>query len=178
MAVRSFKLSVHVGPASVFYGAEYDPPVRGCGGSFGVIYRGGSLHGLGYDALCELGNGQHAVALDQDVGTIVGERPTMSADDDLIDIVSFELFMERAGCGMSGGPLCTILRSFNERTATAIDRLLEPRHREELVEWCNSIPRFRWQRKRRKFQIFYSSGGFVDIPDENLVALRRYYRSR
>lgn len=174
MAQRTFKLQLESHGREIYYNLEYEPPVKSCGGYLGSIHPGGHLHGLEYDALEKLGNGLHAVELDDHDPSDRGNQEVLSADNSLVSAVSFALFMEKVGAATFADAVCTILRSFNANTADAIYLLLDERYRSDLNDFARSIPRFRFIRRLRPIGIL-TSNGFERLSDENLDAIRRHF---
>ncbi len=175
MTVRAFKLLLEMHPDRVYYSLEYDPPVKNCGGYLGSVYEGGGLFSMPYASLRALGDGVHSVEVDEHVQSERGAEPGYSDTQKLVNSASIALFMERAGGCNGGTTFCTILKTFTPQTGAAIYPLLDQGHREELARYARSIPRFRWERRFRKFEIFHSSGSSELIPDENLVAIRKFF---
>jgi len=173
MAARRFKLTLWVHADRLFYELAYDPPVKNLGGSIGIVYENGGLHGMSFGALRALGNGTHVVELDETIHDPRGDEPADSDDAALIERVALAVFMQRVDAENESVVLVRIAMGFNERTAQQIDTMLSPDERASLSRFAAQIPRFRW---RRRYYGLLSSAGATKVPDENLVTLKKFYR--
>jgi hypothetical protein len=176
MSPRRYKLRIHVSEPEIFYHWNYDPPVRNCGGGAGYVNPGGTMHGISYDVLKSLGEGEHAVEFDETVRSKHGRLPpTWTNDDVLFRLVRGKLFAETVGACVAGDPFCTILMAMTPRNVTRILPLLSDSHVGQLKRYAAQIADNLEERDKRDHSILSSSGTSTRIPDENLETIRRHF---
>jgi len=171
------KLTLKVLPHEVFYQYEPAPPERARWSSLGTIYPGGVLLGIPYDELQVRGTGDHILELDTKAKTLEGAEPIRTEDEIRLHTVRFALFMYEVGADTLAGCECVVILKCTDTTAAPIRDLLPRELLDRMTSMAHKIPENIADRKPGQWQIFSSNGTF-EIPDGNLVAIRRHFLPR
>jgi hypothetical protein len=149
------------------------------GGGWGYearVFPGESAYDITYERMVALGSGAHRVDIDTRARTVELEHPSRGKDQDSVDWLRYELFKERVGFTNSSWLLSSIVFAFNPRTAQDIVSFLPEHQVREVREYASRIPRT-WimRRLRRMHWVAVKTGNKLLVPEENLVALRKYF---
>jgi len=175
MPRRQFSLQLELSEPEIFYDLNYDPPLPNIGGHCGGIWPQGTLNGISYDELRELGDGTHFVELDEHTGSSPGQRPLDESEDDkVVRTLRFIFFAERIGAIGASTTLCHILFAITPKNIDRIRPLLSERHIEQLKEFAKTIAATKTERDTQG-HMTVSSLGSTPIPDENLIIIRALY---
>lgn len=175
MAFKLVKLNIEIHDSEIFYHWNYIPEIRGLGGALGTVFPGGSLHGLEYEYLQEIGSGFHELEINEREQSKKGSKTITNADAEILSNVKFELFTDRYGLSVSGGVIYTLVMAFNINTAENILKLLNEMQLQELAKYAESIPNNINGEQALDFGFFNSSGSSVKVPIENLLTLKKYF---
>jgi hypothetical protein len=174
MPPRRYTLRIHLSEPEVFYFWTYDPPVTNCFGGMGHVNPGGTLHGISYDALKNLGEGEHAVEFDETVRCKHGRLPPQWTEDDvLFRHLRLELFVGKFADN-EAAIFCILLLAMTPRNAGRILPLLSDSHLKRLRRYAGEIAESKEKRDVQDHSIFSSSGS-RRVPDENLETIRRQF---
>lgn len=175
MPRRQFSLQLELSDPEIFYELNYHPPLPNIGGHCGGIWPQGSLNGMSYDELRELGDGTHFVELDEHTGSSPGQQPSdQSEGDKVVKAIRFFYFLESIGAIGASTSFCQILLEMTPDNVHRIRPLLSERHIEQLKDFAKTIAATKTERDTQG-HMTVSSLGTTPIPDENLIIIRALY---
>ena len=175
MAVRRVRVTLEMHEGEIFCHWRRDSADRDFGGVTESVLPGGSLHGIPYAELEELGTGEHYVFLDETVPCSAGQEPANRTEDDrVLNVLQGCLFMERVGELSPDEVFCEILLSITPKNVDRIVSVLPSSQIERLREYGKRIPAARPERDAMKFSVVSLSFGVRRVPDESLAAIREW----